>query len=90
MSNSTIPASTDDIPICPPWWPYSLWSLHFPDKILHPGGPVNKPQIENQILLSLQAHTASYLMTDQAAAKQMRKLALAQLAAGVGALGKEQ
>jgi hypothetical protein len=29
-------------------------------------------------------------MTDQAAAKQMRKLALAQLEAGVRALGKAQ
>ena len=75
----------DDIPICPPWWPHSLWSLHFPHKIIHPPGPgpINLPAEANQILLQLQAHTASYLITDQAAAKQMRKLAFDQLEAAV-------
>jgi len=91
MSNSTPRSSEDDIPLCPPWWPSSLWMLHFPNKhIWNPGGPINLPAEVNEILLNLQAHTASYMMTDQAAAKQMRKLALAQLEAGVRALGKAQ
>ena len=75
----------DDIPICPPWWPHSLWSLQFTNKIIHPPGrgPINLPAEVNQVLLQLQAHTTSYLITDQAAAKQMRKLAFDQLEAAV-------
>ena len=84
MNKSNPRVADDDVSICP-WWPYSLWSLHFPHSIIHPPGPgpINLPPEVNQILLQLQAHTTSYLITDQAAAKQMRKLAFEQLEAAV-------
>lgn len=89
MPKTTPPASGDDIPLCPDWWPHSLWTLHFPHKIIwDPIGPINLPVEMNQILLNLQAHTMSYLIKDKAAAKQMRQLALEQLKAGVQNLGR--
>jgi len=92
MSNSTPHALEDNVPICPPWWPHSLWALHFPNKIIHPPGPgpINLPADVNQVLLNLQVYTTSYLIADQTAAKQMRKFALEQLEAGVRKLAGSQ
>jgi hypothetical protein len=67
----------DDTPLCPDWWPKSLWDLHFvkvPWK--RPGGPVNYPPATEAILSALLAHTSSYLLTDQRAAAEIREAAI--------------
>jgi hypothetical protein len=77
----------DDIPICPDWWPQTLWQLHHPVHVHWPGsGPVNMPAEVNQILINLQLHTSSYHMNDKGSAKEVRKAALTGLQAAVEAL----
>jgi hypothetical protein len=82
----------DDIPICPDWWPRTLWQLHHPIKFpgggIHPPGPgpINLPPDVNQILINLQLHTSSYHMNDNRTAKEVRKAALTGLQAAVQAL----
>ena len=72
----------DDVPICPEWWPRSLWSLHFAKiPFKRPGvGPINMPAPVDALLVSLQTHTASYLMADEKVAKQVRSAALKNMA----------
>ena len=82
----------DDIPICPDWWPRTLWQLHHPIQLpggtIHPPGPgpINLPPEVNQILINLQLHTSSYHMNDNRTAKEVRKAALTGLQAAVQAL----
>jgi hypothetical protein len=86
----------DEIPICPDWWPRTLWQLHHPIKIpgggIHPPGPgpINLPPDVNQILMNLQVHASSYHMNDKQAAREVRKVALAGLQAAVQALTRAE
>jgi len=68
----------EDTPLCPEWWPRALWNLHFAKiPFKRPGvGPINLPPYMDALLASLLAHTASYLMTDEKLAKQVRSAAL--------------
>ena len=68
----------DDPDICPPWWPKIIWQLHFPWRIPHspPPNPVNYPLAIDDIMSHLAVHTFSYKMIDQAAATQIRNLAV--------------
>jgi hypothetical protein len=69
----------EDYPLCPPWWPKTLWELHFaviPFNRPDVGSPINKPATVDAILASLEAHTASYLMGDEKLAAQIRTAAI--------------
>jgi len=87
MSTSNVIADEGDT-ICPVWWPRPLWDLHYPRTPFNPGGPINLPAAVNQILLGLQTHTTSYHLKDATAAREIRKLALQQIQAGVKQLGE--
>ena len=67
-----------DGPICPDWWPRSLWHLHAKLPWHHggPGSPVNYPPATNEILSALLIHTSSYFLTDEKAAKDIRASAV--------------
>jgi hypothetical protein len=77
-----------DVPICPEWWPQLLWNLHF---LPRPGGgpgPINYPPIVEDIMASLHIHTMSYMMRNQTAAGDIRKVVEQQLVQAVGNLDK--
>jgi hypothetical protein len=73
----------DDIPLCPDWWPLMLWKLHFPPKHIRwvgPPPPVNFPLAIDDLMANLHIHTLTYLMLDQGAAQQVRKIAEERMA----------
>jgi hypothetical protein len=64
----------DDPPICPDYWPRSVWQLHFapiPFK-RHGPSPVNYPPVLDEIFALINAHTLTYLQADQKAAQIVR------------------
>ena len=72
--------------ICPPWWPRSLWELHF---IKRPGvGPINFPPAIDEALAALHIHTYSYMLADQRAAQEVRNVVERQLASVAQNLSK--
>jgi|SRR5215204_104686 len=76
---------SEDIPICPDWWPRLLWNLHFqlrPKRPIPGGdpiGPVNYPPAVDDIMAGLHIHAMSYLMLDTDAAQEIRNVAERQL-----------
>ncbi len=76
----------DDVPLCPPWWPKTLWDLHY---IHVPGvGPINYPPVVEDIMASLTIHTMSYHLLDQKVAQQYRTMVEEQLANSVRNMSK--
>lgn len=72
---------------CPDWWPTLLWNLHH---IHWPGpGPINFPPDIDNIMAGLSIHTFSYLLNDQVAGEEIRKIAQAQLSSAVQNLSKK-
>lgn len=65
----------EEVPLCPDWWPLSLWRLHF-TKFPWPHGPINLPFDMASILSALQTHTQSYFLIDQELGKQVRAAAV--------------
>lgn len=77
----------DEEPICPPWWPKTLWDLHYlPLPFGH--GPINIPRIVNDIMATLTIHTMSYMLEDQEEAQRIRDTAEEQLVKYVQNLSK--
>jgi hypothetical protein len=66
----------EDTPLCPDWWPKSLWDLHFVQVPWKRPNPVNYPPPVESILSALLAHTSSYLLLDEKAALEIRTAAV--------------
>ena len=66
----------EDAPLCPDWWPKSLWDLHFVHVPWKRPNPVNYPPPVESILSALLAHTSSYLLLDEKAALEIRTAAV--------------
>lgn len=79
---------SDNPPICPEWWPKLLWDLHFIPRPFPGPNPVNYPPIIDDIMAGLHIHTMSYMMREQTAAQEIRKVAEQQLTFAVQNLHK--
>lgn len=56
-----------------------LWNLHFWPRPGGGVGPVNLPQAIEDMMANLHIHTFSYMLQEQTAAQQIRKVAEEQL-----------
>ena len=79
---------SDDVPLCPDWWPRLLWNVHFWKRPWPGPGLVNYPPIIEDIMSNLHIHTFSYMMRDQNAAQEVRKITESQLSYAVGNLSQ--
>lgn len=70
---------SDDIPLCPPYWPRLVWDLHHRPPG-HGPGPINYPPAMEDMMAALSIHTLSYLMLEQSDAGQIRAAAEQSLA----------
>lgn len=79
----------DEIPLCPPWWPKSLWdSEWFP----HPPGsggynPRNYPPYIDDVLVALAVNVLSYRLADQERAAIIRGVTVETIGATAQKLG---
>lgn len=67
---------TEEIPLCPPWWPRLVWDLHqWPHPPGGGPGPINFPPAIHDMMAAVSIHSLSYWMLDQEEAARIRHVA---------------